>query len=65
MKDLINRELEQVAKETLNLHSFIYESLLKKKEIPHELSGHALLNNANRILGDCIYTDTDSVKERN
>ena len=64
MNDLIGRKLEEVAKEILNLHSFIYEALLKKKEIPHELSAHALLNNANMVLGDCVYADTDSVKER-
>lgn len=65
MIDLINRKLEQVAKETLNLHSFIYEALLKRKEITHELSCHALVSNVNRFLGDCVYADTDSVKERN
>lgn len=54
----------KVTKNMLNLNSFIYEKLHKKKEISPELSCHALLNNARRILGNCVYNDTDSVKER-
>lgn len=60
-------------KDPLNLHSFIYSELLKKTgitheytpEIPHELSVHALLNETNRILENCVYAGTDRVKERN
>ena len=61
MNDLINRELEQVAKEKLNLHSFIFLELVKKTELTDEFIEQALLNN-DRVLGDCVYADTDTVK---
>ena len=51
-------------KDPLKLHSFIYTKLLKKTEITHEFSGHALLNDIKRNIEDSVYVDTDSVKER-
>ena len=50
-------------KDPLNLHSFIFLELLKKTEITDEFIEQALVNN-DRILGDSVYADTDSAKER-
>lgn len=59
-------------KDPLNLHSFVYKELLKKKENTNELKvhplreliKHPLLNNVNSIHENFVYADTDSVKEK-